>query len=73
MGCRMGVQFPAGGREFYLLHSVQTGSAALPASPMSIRRSFLRDRHENQHSPPSSAKVKDVLSYTYIPPYISLL
>jgi hypothetical protein len=64
----MGVQFSAGGREFPLLHSFQNGSAAYPASPKSVRGPFLREIHENYLPPPSNSKVKNVLSYTSIPP-----
>jgi hypothetical protein len=52
------VQFPAGGREFSLLHSIHTGCGAHPAShPVGIGGSFLMP--EGDHSPPSNAKVKN--------------
>jgi hypothetical protein len=66
------VLFPEGGWEFSLHHRVQNGSGAHPASyTMGTRRSFLgvkRPRREADHSPPSSAEVKNELSYTFTPP-----
>jgi hypothetical protein len=50
------VRFPAGAGNFSLLHLVQNGSGAHPASyPMGTRGSF----PEADHSPPSSAEVKE--------------
>jgi hypothetical protein len=53
---------------FSLHHRVQTGSGAYPASySMGNRNSFLgvkRPGREADHSPPSSAEVKNALSYT---------
>jgi hypothetical protein len=52
---------------------VQTGSQACPASyPMGTRGSFLGIKwlgYETDHSPPSSAGVKNAWSYTSTPPY----
>jgi hypothetical protein len=58
-----GVRFPAGARNFSLDHRVQNGPGAHPACyPMATRGSFLgvkRLRCEADHSPPSSAEVKE--------------
>jgi hypothetical protein len=57
---------------FSLRHRVQTGSEAHPASyPVGNRVSFLavkRLGREANHSPPSSAGVKNAWSYTSTPP-----
>jgi hypothetical protein len=57
------VRFPTGERNFYLLRSVQTCSGANPASyTMGIGGYSLRikrPRREADHSPPSSAEVKN--------------
>jgi hypothetical protein len=62
MGWTAGVRFPAGARDFSLL-SVQTHSRVHPASyPVGNRGSFPGGKvagHEADHSPPSSAKVKN--------------
>jgi hypothetical protein len=51
------------GGAIFLHHRVQTGSVAHPVSyPMGTRGSFLgikRSQREADHSPPSSAKVKE--------------
>jgi hypothetical protein len=53
---------------FSLHYRVQNGSGAQPASyPMGTRGSFpwvKRPEREADHSPPSSAKVKNAWSYT---------
>jgi hypothetical protein len=53
-------------------HRVQTGSGVHPASyPMVTRDYFLgvkQPRREADHSPPSSAEVKNVWIYTSTPP-----
>jgi hypothetical protein len=53
-------------------YTFQNGSGAHPASyPIGIRGSFpglKRPGREADHSPPSSAKVKNAWSYTSIPP-----
>jgi hypothetical protein len=58
-----GVQFPAGAGNVSLNHCVQNGSGAHPASyPMGTRGSFLgvkRPEREADHSPPSSADIKE--------------
>jgi hypothetical protein len=62
-GRRTGVQFPAGPRDSALLQSVQTGSEANPVSytmgngVISLR--VMRQRRESDHTPPSSAVVKN--------------
>jgi hypothetical protein len=57
------VRFPAGAGNFSLHHRVPNGSGAHPTSyPMDIRGSFLwvkRPGREADHSPPSSAEVKE--------------
>jgi hypothetical protein len=57
------VRFPAGAGNFSLHHRVQNGSGAHPASyPMGTRGSFpgvKRPVCEADHSPPSSAEVKE--------------
>jgi hypothetical protein len=57
------VQFPVGAGNFSLHHRVQNGSGAHPASyPVGTRGSFLgvkRLGREADHSPPSSAEVKE--------------
>jgi hypothetical protein len=58
-----------GGREFFA--HVQTGPWAHPASWRMGTGSFpgvIRPRGDAVHSPPSSAKVKKVYSYTSTPP-----
>jgi len=51
---------------------LQTGSGAHPASYQTATRGSIprgkASGHEADHSPPSSAKVKNVWSYTSIPP-----
>jgi hypothetical protein len=62
-GWMIGVGFPAGAGNFPLHHRVQTGSGAHPASyPMCTGGSFPGVKwpgREADHSPPSSADVKD--------------
>jgi hypothetical protein len=57
------VRFPAGAVYFSLHHRVRKGCAAHPASyPLGTRGSFLgvkRPGREADHSPPSSAEVKE--------------
>jgi hypothetical protein len=61
----IGVRYPAGAGNFFLRHCVQTGSDAYPASyPMGTGGSFpggrvKRPGREADHSPPSSAEVKE--------------
>jgi hypothetical protein len=64
VGCTTGVRFPAGATDFSVLHSVQTGSGANPASdlmgtgglfPLGLKRSG----RAADHSPQSSAEVKN--------------
>jgi hypothetical protein len=66
------VPFPAVAGNFSLHHSVQNGSGAHPASyPMSARGFSLRVKRpgrEADHSPLSSAEVKNEWSYTSTPP-----
>jgi hypothetical protein len=68
------VRFPAGAGNFSLHHLVQNGSGAHPPSyPMSTRGPFLRGKaagHEADHSPPSSAEVKNAWIYTSTPQYV---
>jgi hypothetical protein len=68
--------FPSKGSDgiFSLHHRVQTGSGAHPASyPMGTGRSFSGVKqlgYEADHSPPSSAEVKNVWNDTSIPQYV---
>jgi hypothetical protein len=67
------VRFLASAGNFSLHHRVQNGSLAHPASyPMGARGSFpggKRQGREADHSPPSSAEVNNVWSYTSTPQY----
>jgi hypothetical protein len=59
---------------FFFLYSVQTGSGALPASyPNGYRGLFSRgvkpQGREADHSPHTSAEVKNTWIYTSTPPY----
>jgi hypothetical protein len=62
------VRFPAGAGNFSLHHRSQNGSGAHPISyPMGTGVSFPGGKvagHEADHSPPSSADVKNAWSYT---------
>jgi hypothetical protein len=70
------VRFSAGAGNFFLHHRVQNGSGAHPASyPMGTRGSSPRVKRpgcEADHSPPSSAEVKNAWSYTSTPQYTSM-
>jgi hypothetical protein len=66
-----GVRFPAGAGDFSLHHRVRNGSGAHPASyrvPGALSLVVKRPRREADHSPPSSAEVKNAWSYTSTPP-----
>jgi hypothetical protein len=53
-----GVRFPAGAGNFSLHHRIQNGSGVHPDSyPMDKRASF--SGREADHSPPSSAEIKE--------------
>jgi hypothetical protein len=64
---------PAGAGNFYLHHRVQNGSGAHPAYPMGARgfsQGVKRPVSEADHSPPSSAEVKEwVQLYLHSPQY----
>jgi hypothetical protein len=66
-----GVRVSAEAGNFPFHHCVQNGSGAQPASyPMGNRAISLglkRPGHEADHSPPSSADVKNAWSYTSTP------
>jgi hypothetical protein len=68
----VGVRVPVG-LEFSLLHNVQTGSGAHPASyPMvqgALSPGVKRQGREADHPPPASIEVKIMWIYTYTPPY----
>jgi hypothetical protein len=68
------VRFPEGAGNFSLHHCVHNDSGVHPASyPMGTTGSFpggKAARHEADHSPPSSAKVKNAWSYTSTPQYV---
>jgi hypothetical protein len=70
------VRFPAV-QDLSLLHVVQTGSGTHPASnPMGTGGSFpgvKRPGREVDHSPPSSAEVKNTWSYISTPPYVFMM
>jgi hypothetical protein len=53
-----GVRFPAGAKDFSLLHSVQVGSGAHPAFLSKGYSEVKRQGHVADHLPPSSAEVK---------------
>jgi hypothetical protein len=63
MGWMAGIRLPAGARDFSLLHSIQTSSAAQPASYATVHRALSlevkRAGCEDDHSPPASAEVKN--------------
>jgi hypothetical protein len=67
-----GVRVLAGAGNFSLHHRVQTGSGAHPPSyPMGTMGSFPGIKRQGRvadHSPPSSAEVKNAWSYTFTPP-----
>jgi hypothetical protein len=61
------------GQEFSLLHSAQTGSGAHPAYQMgtgALSLEVKQQGREGDHSPPTSAEVKNKWIYTSTPPYI---
>jgi hypothetical protein len=66
------VRVLAGAGNFSLHHLVQTGSGANPSFyPVGTGSSLpgiRRPGNEADHSPPSSAEVKNAWSYTSIPP-----
>jgi hypothetical protein len=60
------------GREFSVLHVVQTGSEIHPTYPMGTGGALpvLKQQGlETDHSPPASAEVKKIWIYTSTPPY----
>jgi hypothetical protein len=63
MGWSEAVRFLSGEKDSFLLHCVQTGSRAHPASyPMGTEDFFTRIKlpgHEPEHSPPSSVVIKN--------------
>jgi hypothetical protein len=68
-----GVQIPVGARDFPVLQRIQTNPVAHPASYSVGIGSFfgvLWPVHIVDHSPPSSAEVKDEETYASAPPYI---
>jgi hypothetical protein len=70
----IGVRFPEGTENFSTHHRVHTGSGTHPASyPMGTEGSFpggKASEREADHSPPPSAEVKNVWSYTSSPQYV---
>jgi hypothetical protein len=66
------VRFPAGAGSFSPHYRVQNGSVAHPASytmvPGALSLVVKRSGREADHSPPSSAEVKNARSYTSTPP-----
>jgi hypothetical protein len=71
-GRGVGVRVPVGGR-IYLLQVVQTGSGVHPTSyPINtgaLSPGVKRQGREADHSPPTSAEVKKMWTYTSTPPY----
>jgi hypothetical protein len=69
------VRFPAGAENFSLRHRVHTGFGTHTAYYlMGTGNSFPGGKaagREADHSPPSSAKVKNECSYTSAPPILS--
>jgi hypothetical protein len=61
------------GKEFSLLHVVQTGPGAHPTSyqkvPGALSPGVKRSGREAHHSPPTSAEVKKMWIYASTPPY----
>jgi hypothetical protein len=72
MGRMAGVRFPAEATDCSLLHSIQTGSRAHPASyPMGVGNfspGVKRPDRDTNHSPPSSAEVKNGGTIPPLPP-----
>jgi hypothetical protein len=68
----IGVLFPTGTRDFYPLHSVQTGCGAHPASyPIGHFPGVNRPERETDHSPPCSSVVKTDWYIAYsTPPWV---
>jgi hypothetical protein len=68
------VRFPAGAGNFSLHHRIQNGSGAYPASyqwvPGALSLGIKRPGREADHSPPSSAEVKNAWSYNSTPKYV---
>jgi hypothetical protein len=66
-----GFRFPVGERDFFLFHSIQTGSGAhqnpIKWVPEGLFPGVKRPVLEDDHSPPSSAKVKNVELNLYSP------
>jgi hypothetical protein len=66
------IWFPAGIRDFSLLQSIQTISGAHPASYWidagTLSPGVKQQQRETAHSPPSTAKAKNVWGYKYIWP-----
>jgi hypothetical protein len=63
---------PTRGKSFSLCHHIQTGFWACPTSyPMSTGGGGFKAEPgcEADHSYPSNSKVKNMLSYTFTPPY----
>jgi hypothetical protein len=63
------------GRDFSPFHSIQTSSAAQPASyPVGGYQGALLlevkvSEHEADHSPPSSGEIKNAWNYTFTPSF----
>jgi hypothetical protein len=76
-GWTTGVRLPAGAGDFSLNYCVQTGSDAHPASyPMGtgvFSPGIKRPGHEADHSPPSSAEIKNEWSYSSAHPYVFMV
>jgi hypothetical protein len=64
-----GVRVPVGSKNFSLLHMVQTGSGVHRTSYKMGTGGSKRQGREADHSPPTSADVKNMWIYTSTPPY----
>jgi hypothetical protein len=71
---KTGIRFPAGPRDFYLYHCVQTGFGATQHIMQYVRGRFppgvKRSGRENDHLPPSSVDIKNGEAIPPLPPNI---
>jgi hypothetical protein len=76
MGCTIGVQFQAGAKMVLFLFAAASRPALGPIQPPAqwvagaITPGIKRPVHEADHSPPSSAEVKNAWGYTSTPQYV---
>jgi hypothetical protein len=71
-GRGVGIRVPLGARFF--LHIVQTGSEAHPTFCQRVSGKYFSGikwpRYEDDHSPPTSAEVKNMWIHTFATPYV---